>query len=259
MKNEIYYFTGTGNSLATARKLAALLDESRLHSIPQALAADTPPEGSRLIIVCPIYMHYIPHMVVRFIRGIEAAESVAVILSGGGEIGGGVGRLKALFRKQGLPLTLVANLPMPSNYTPYGATPEDKKKEILRQADDQIEKIAGQIQRGESSLHKNPKALAQSLFPGILYRMGWSFIPQMDRGFSVEDGCTQCGLCARVCPAGNITLTEGKPQWQGRCEQCFACLQLCPVEAIQYGKKTRGVPRYRHPDVSAADLTGSSV
>ena len=40
MKTVIYYFTGTGNSLAAARKIAGALGETEL--VPIASLADTP-------------------------------------------------------------------------------------------------------------------------------------------------------------------------------------------------------------------------
>ena len=77
---------------------------------------------------------------------------------------------------------------------------------------------------------------------------------RMDRFFSVEETCTSCGICVRVCPADNIEFREGKPQWQHRCEQCLACLQWCPEEAIQFGKGTAGGKHYHHPQITLKDI-----
>ena len=78
--------------------------------------------------------------------------------------------------------------------------------------------------------------------------------PREDRKFSVTGKCTHCGLCARLCPVGNIAMEDGTPRWQGRCEQCFGCINWCPTAAIETGWTTRGRPRYHHPEVKAADL-----
>ena len=42
----------------------------------------------------------------------------------------------------------------------------------------------------------------------------------------------------------NITLQTGKPVWGQNCTHCMACICYCPAEAIEYGKKSLGKPRY---------------
>ena len=65
-----------------------------------------------------------------------------------------------------------------------------------------------------------------------------------DRAFRVGEACTGCGSCARRCPVNNILLYDGKPVWCGSCTHCMACICYCPTEAIEYGRKSRGKPRY---------------
>ena len=67
-----------------------------------------------------------------------------------------------------------------------------------------------------------------------------------DKAFAANaDVCTRCGLCARECPANNITLDGGSlPRWHGKCTMCLSCIHRCPVRAIEYGKATRSKGRY---------------
>lgn len=62
--------------------------------------------------------------------------------------------------------------------------------------------------------------------------------------FTAGDTCTGCGQCVRRCPTNNITLQNGKPVWGQDCTHCMACICYCPAEAIEYGKKSLGKPRY---------------
>ena len=62
--------------------------------------------------------------------------------------------------------------------------------------------------------------------------------------FTAGDACTGCGQCARLCPMNNITIQNGKPAWGSDCTHCMACICYCPTEAIEYGKKSLGKPRY---------------
>lgn len=48
----------------------------------------------------------------------------------------------------------------------------------------------------------------------------------------IGDACTGCGLCASVCPMGNIMMKEGKPHSDNRCTMCYRCISSCPNQAI---------------------------
>jgi len=51
----------------------------------------------------------------------------------------------------------------------------------------------------------------------------------------VLEHCTECGWCAKRCPAGNITVTNGKPTFGGKCHFCLKCIYGCPSKALQPG------------------------
>ncbi|MCM1565379.1 MAG: EFR1 family ferrodoxin [Dehalobacter sp.] len=48
---------------------------------------------------------------------------------------------------------------------------------------------------------------------------------------AVNDQCSQCGVCARVCPAGAVDLENSALIDQERCILCCACIKNCPVNA----------------------------
>ena len=62
--------------------------------------------------------------------------------------------------------------------------------------------------------------------------------------FYTTDNCVGCGACADRCVLNNITIHNGKPVWGDNCTHCMACICGCPTEAIEYGKKSLGKPRY---------------
>lgn len=71
--------------------------------------------------------------------------------------------------------------------------------------------------------------------------------------FVVSDKCIGCGQCAKRCPMNNITIQDGKPIWSNGCTHCMACICYCPAEAIEYGKKSLGQPRYHIEAVLAEE------
>jgi ferredoxin len=96
--------------------------------------------------------------------------------------------------------------------------------------------------------------LVNFLFSTLLYKPSVTHFREADKKYRWTEKCNSCGLCAKVCPANNIVMENGRPVWQHRCEQCVACLQWCPQEAIEFGKVTVGRKRYRHPDFTAEDF-----
>ena len=262
MKSVLYYFTGTGNTLAVAKRLKAGLGDCELVSIPQVMAGGSealPGSAAPVVgIISPIYMYNMPHMVSRFLATVRQPEYLFMVYTGGGELGSGLRKTKNQIRKHGLQLSALFNVPMPSNYTPYGYPTEEEQAERFNAADQKISRIVETVaQRASFFDGNNTSFLRSHVHPGILYQMGYRFISKMDGGFSVDDRCTGCGLCERVCPAGNISMVDGRPVWNHACEQCYGCLQWCPVSAIEYGKGTRGVQRYHHPEVHPREIQAS--
>ena len=94
----------------------------------------------------------------------------------------------------------------------------------------------------------NPLNAAESrVFPKLAARQA--------KRFAVSSLCVGCGTCARVCPKGNIRLTDGKPVFGADCLQCLACLQCCPQEAISIGAVTQKREHYHNPNVTADELS----
>jgi len=49
----------------------------------------------------------------------------------------------------------------------------------------------------------------------------------------VNDSCTNCGICASVCPMGSISKKDIR-SYIGICIKCGACIKSCPVQARYY-------------------------
>ena len=60
-----------------------------------------------------------------------------------------------------------------------------------------------------------------------------------------EDRCTECGVCAEVCPTDAIELSPF-PKFTERCIFCFNCVRECPEDAITADlSKSAGMIRAR--------------
>lgn len=69
-----------------------------------------------------------------------------------------------------------------------------------------------------------------------------------DKRFHVEkDRCVKCGICANVCPVGDIKGGHGEyPVWLHHkdCLTCFTCYHHCPHHAIEFGNQTQKKGQY---------------
>ena len=48
----------------------------------------------------------------------------------------------------------------------------------------------------------------------------------------VKEKCIGCGLCAKDCPAKNLTVQDDKATVQGNCMECGHCFAICPAKAV---------------------------
>jgi ferredoxin len=256
MTATLFYYTGTGNSLWTARLVAEQLGAAE--PVHMKDFARNPKEIRSDIagLIFPVYIWGVPGPVVSFM---EACKSVKTdywfaVAVNGGQVSNTLVQLKKLMRDKGLTLSAGFDVKTPSNYIPWGGPPPKEKQERLFAA--ASEKILGfceQIKQKQSSPVEKGPLWQRALFTPM-YNMSFSKVPEMDGRFWVDEKCDHCGICAKVCPAENIMMTDGKPVWNHRCEQCLACIQWCPMEAIQYGKKTPKYQRYHNPEIRLKDV-----
>jgi ferredoxin/flavodoxin len=257
MNTAIYYFTGTGNSLAIARDMARELGDATVIPIPRALREGVDQSFDRIGIVFPVYIWGLPLIVSRFINKLsDPGAYYFVVADFAGMACSTLAQAQRLFRGKGLKLSAGFGIRMPGNYTPmYGAVPDRKQKKMFDAGRMKIRKIAEAVREKKDGILEDDFLLLRWLFSGIFYRFSVPHIPEMDKTFWVDERCNGCGICQQVCPVENVQVSEGKPRWRHACEQCLACLQWCPpggpaereTDAGQKTVSSSGSDACRHP------------
>lgn len=260
MKTDLFYYTGTGNSLWTAKILAEELGDADLIPISRATGDRVLGRAEAIGIIFPVHIWGLPRRVIAFVDALEKNQSryhFAVAVNAG-QVAATLIQLKKRMQGRGLSLSTGFELAMPSNYIPWGGPgPEGEQLRRIEAARKKIGRIAAAVAaREERPVEKGP--LWQNILFTGFNRLAFSYVPTMDRSFWVDEKCNGCGICKTVCPSGNIDLPAEKPAWLHHCEQCLACIQWCPQEAIQFGKKTPRYKRYHHPEITLKDALAAA-
>ena len=241
----IYYFTGTGNSLYAAQKLAELTG-MEIVSIAEIMQGKPMPETNEVSgIVFPIYAWAPPAIVLDFLKKHPLkSDYVFAVCTCGGMAGKGMRMLeKALPKAPDSSYSII----MPENYIElYDLDSKEIEAKILAAAEARIAAIAEQINARKRGIYDVCEGKAARLKSGILSAAFNAFGKNAKR-FRVEDSCIACGRCAEVCPTRNIRI-EDKPQWGGDCTLCLACIHHCPAQAIQMGEHSKKRGRYTNPN-----------
>jgi NAD-dependent dihydropyrimidine dehydrogenase PreA subunit/flavodoxin len=242
MKNvDIYYFSGTGNTLLVVQKAVEVFRE---HGVVTRLFKMEKTDPSRVDtshtigLAFPVAVQSTYPLVWEFIDQLPPGRLVGAFMIDtlAGFSGGIVGPLREVLRRKGyLPLG-AKEIRMPNNFLPGKINPEKNERK----------RVAGLKKSAE---------FARALLEG---RARWGRVPilsdlisHFSRSKRVRDSmsrkgskfkintsaCTNCGTCIKLCPIGNISM-ESFPVFSDRCQQCMRCISFCPTEAITVpGKK----------------------
>jgi ferredoxin len=256
MDTTIYFYTGTGNSLWTAKKLSETLgDTKRIPMTPtggDVIKSDTKNIG----FIFPVHIWGLPARVIHFLQGMEndPAKHYFAVAVNAGQVASTLIQLKNLLHQRGIRLSAGFSLCIPSNYIPWqGADSPEKQQKTFAQALRKIDRITSFV-RTQQAMKTEKGPAWQNLFLSTFYRLTFARVPRLDKSFFTDNKCSSCGICENICPARNIEMVQGRPVWRHHCEQCLACLQWCPEEAIQYGSTTVRKKRYHHPEITLKDM-----
>lgn len=283
----IFYFSGTGNTKWAASKLAAATREDLISIAPYMRADDSShnlaepfilKENERLGFVFPVHGWRVPKLVREFISKMkilrESSDATGrnkakaddslknrpfayCVCTAGDSIGLTIENLNEVISQnpslQALGITEVSSsysLIMPESYIGLPFMDVDPKEREIRKKENAAQELAVVCEEifdrkeGISRLVKGP-------IPWFFTKVVGGFFENVlitDKRFHVEkDRCVKCGICANVCPVGDIKGGHGEyPVWLHHkdCLTCFTCYHHCPHHAIEFGNQTQKKGQY---------------
>lgn len=234
---DLCVFSGTGNTLLAAQRLAAeLADHGRrvtLHHLertdPAALDADC--LGLAFPVAAqttyPLVWDFCWRLPDRWGKPVFMLDTLASYS------GGIVGPLRDTLLAKGYQPLGAREIPMPINI--LRRRPADARDQrVIQRGLALTAAYAGELIAGTATWPTNH--IGQSL----MYAMGghpwvWASFRWLGRRFRIDrDRCIRCGRCAHICPTGTIGLYDDRPFMGSGCQQCGRCIAFCPTGAISY-------------------------
>lgn len=246
----ILYFSGTGNSEYTAQRIGKVIDDKVINLFDKIRNIDYSDIKSERpwVIVVPAYAWRIPRIVNDWLQKtiFSGNRDIYFVMTCGGSIGNAGKYLETLCAQKNMNYLGCAEIVMPENYIALFSTPtKDKALQIIERAESAIDSTALHIKNG-NTLPKRNISFGDKANSGIINGLFYPLFVHAKKFYATED-CISCGKCVNVCPLENVSIENGKPKWGNSCTHCMACICKCPKEAIEYGKHSKGLPRYICP------------
>ena len=293
MKTEIYYFSGTGNSLFVAKQLAEKLNANLIPIASVVSRKDIVVDADVLGIVFPTYHATfgesgIPFIVQRFLAELTGIENkyIFAVCTHGGVPGSTIQSFSELIRRKGGALSAGFSIRMSISYStpdkiryalfhhdlPIEIDADGRKRTFLFEKCEERICVIREIVRNQKTITLESPKIFSLLLTSVLFRLSRKMavsryrnlsgmkndnfehlVKNADRALMVGNECDGCGTCAKVCPVGNIILNNNRPEWQHNCENCHACFTWCPKAAI-YGDLVEYETEYHHPEIKLSDM-----
>lgn len=258
----ICFFSATGNSRYVAEELSGRLGDNRLVDLSAFMKRNDAEKtfcvapGERIGFVFPVHSWGLPKMLGEVIASLSfagyAPESnyCYMLCTCGDDAGRTYFQWKAAVARCGLTGDAAFSVFMPNTYVLLpGFDVDDKTTEErkLHNAPFVVGRTAQRIKtgvKGDLTFHGRFSRLKSDIIYPLFMRS------VSDKPFRVDtSGCVGCGLCARLCPTGNIKMERDasgrqRPTWHGNCLNCLACYHGCPAGSIAFGRRTSGKGRY---------------
>ncbi|MCE1248577.1 MAG: EFR1 family ferrodoxin [Firmicutes bacterium] len=255
-KCSIFYFSGTGNTWAVCELYKKYLEErgvtTELYPIETVVGTPLISDCDYIGIGFPVWAWNAPKLVRDFVEKLpngSAKQKAFVISTSAGMHFKAVKKIHKILQDKGFKMCSSQNYILPSNYTTSSLgqpASEEKIKDQFARAEQKVintvDEIMAEIDRCDAS-----GSFVGSFITNIMRDGFANSAKGHSNGYFVNDKCTDCKLCIKTCPTGNITKKDGVFTFGKNCIACLRCYNICPVKAIRYKGREESDYRYKAP------------
>lgn len=237
----LFYFTGTQSSYFVAKALKAELTRRgfqvymyKLEKVVNGTIEVDTKRFQQIGFVLPIYGFGAPNIVFDFIEMLPMVESKVFIIRTGSDNGwinqSASQSMINHLKKKWYDVFYDRIIIISSNWLlDFEDDVTRKLHDVMRER--KVPHIAYQIDKGIRRRHN--RNFFREVLLGIVYfgedKLG---APFFGRSLYANKKCTDCRLCEKRCPVGNISFDSGKFKAGGNCLWCMKCVYSCPENAI---------------------------
>lgn len=247
----ILYFSGTGNSLYIAKKMAEKLGD-QIVSIADIVCREqyeiALSKDETIGFVYPVIACAPPDIVTNYIKKVQFIGYKDHYMYSVFNCAGSPEYTSRIFKetaeKAGFSITGFYDVLMPGNYiTRKQHLSQEKIEEYLGQCDEKIQEIVSGVQQHLNNYKEEKHSYLLS------YGLHKLAVLEKTEKFIFGDACVSCGKCVDICPMEAIKIIEGKPARNvHKCAFCLGCVNVCPTRALRIGNKTQNNPQYINPN-----------
>ena len=238
------YFSATDTTRRGVMAMAEVF-EKPIHSIDLTSLQDYQPaclEADTLAIFgAPVYGGRVPEVAIERFRTLQGKGTpcVVTVTYGNRDYDDALLELCDLAKEQGFLPIAAAALIGQHNFG-HVATGRPSKEDLV---EDRL--FAARVRGRLAGWQTIPDKISLTIKGNRPYKEGGKggrFRPQTEM-----ESCTQCGVCAKVCPTGAVDPEDVGKIDDAKCLSCFRCIRLCPTGAKH--------PHTEAYDSFAADFT----
>ncbi len=231
---KLVYFSPTGTTKAFIQGIARGLNygNTEIIDITKAEARTHPlktTENDLLVIGLPVYMGRVPALLMEWLHLVKACNTptVCIVVYGNRAYGDALLELKNILIERGCkPIACAAFIgehSFSSSETPIAEGRPDARDLI------QAELLAHKINEKLQSI-SSVDLISEISIPGNYPYDGITKVWDVDF-IRVNNDCSQCGICAEICPMGAVNFENSSLIDIEKCITCCACIRTCPQNA----------------------------
>ena len=248
---KILYYTSTGNNLYIAKQLG-----EELISIPQLMKNnEIYIEDDVVGIIFPVFYATSPKMLREFVEKVKIRTDYLFLITSYGSDGdqNALRIMKEKLNNRGITVNYTNSVLMVDNFLPIFDMADEKELKKDSKIINKIETIKHDIlTKKEYILNKKHFTDIENIEVVLETTMSEKYHIQ------VGENCSNCEICTKVCPRGNIELINGKPYFGDTCDFCLGCVHHCKTHTLTINNEANPNERYINPNIKISEIIKSN-